>query len=80
MANPQPISGRQLRHGSPEESLLPGESLAIKKRGGKTFAITRTDSGAKNINERLARVFQEIPAAGPRVKTNLARVILEDRE
>ena len=54
--------------------------MTVKKRGGKTFELTRTDLGVKNINERMDRVFQEIPAAGPRVKTNLAAAILEERE
>ena len=80
MAKTQHITGRQLRHSSPEESLSPGESMTVKKRGGKTFELTRTDPGVKNINERVDRVFQEIPSAGPRVKTNLAAVILEERE
>ena len=74
------ISGRQLRHGSPEESLSPGQSLMIEKRGGKRFQLTRVDKGPVNFNEQMDRIFQEIPAEGKRVKTNLARTLLEDRE
>ena len=74
------ISGRQLRHGAPEESLSPGQSLVIEKRGGKKFQLTRIDTGPVNFNEQMNEVFREIPPEGKRVKTNLARILLEDRE
>jgi hypothetical protein len=74
------ITGRQLRHGAPEENLSPGESVVIEKRGGKKFELTRIDKGSINFNEQMDRVFREIPAEGKRVKTNLARTLLEDRE
>jgi hypothetical protein len=74
------ISGRQLRHGSPEESLSPGESLTIHKRGGKVFQMTRTDAGGRDINAQMDQLFKDIPPEGPRVKTDLVRVLLEERE
>ena len=74
------ISGRQWRHGSPEESLAPGQTVVVEKRGGKVFELTRIDAGARNINAQLDQLFQDLPAAGARVKTNLARMITEDRE
>jgi hypothetical protein len=74
------ISGRQLRHGAPEENLSPGESLVIEKRGGKRFQLTRTDAGPLNFNEQMDRIFREIPPDGKRVKTNLARTLSEERE
>jgi hypothetical protein len=74
------ITGRQLRHGSPEENLSPGQSLVIEKRGGKQFRLTRIDAGPSNFNEQMDRVFREIPEEGKPVKTNLARIIIEDRE
>jgi hypothetical protein len=74
------ITGRQLRHGAPEEGLSPGQSLLIEKRGGKRFELTRIDAGPVNFNEQMDRVFHEIPAEGKRVKTNLARTLLEERE
>jgi hypothetical protein len=74
------ITGRQLRHGAPEENLSPGESVVIEKRGGKKFELTRIDKGAINFNDQMDRVFREIPAEGKRMKTNLARTLLEDRE
>ena len=79
MANKR-ISGRQLRHGAPEESLAPGESLVIEKRGGKRFELTRIDTGSVNFNEQMDQIFREIPAEGKRIRTHLARTLLEDRE
>jgi hypothetical protein len=74
------ITGRELRHGAPEENLSPGQSLVIEKRGGKRFELTRIDTGPVNFNEQMEQIFREIPAEGKRVKTNLARTLLEDRE
>jgi hypothetical protein len=74
------ITGRQLRHGAPEERLSPGQSLVIEKRGGKRFELTRIDTGTVNFNEQMDQVFREIPAEGNRHKTNLARTLLEERE
>jgi hypothetical protein len=74
------ITGRQLRHGAPEENLSPGQSLVIEKRGGKRFELTRIDTGPVNFNEQMDQIFREIPVEGKRVKTNLARTLLEDRE
>lgn len=74
------ITGRELRHGAPEERLSPGQSLLIEKRGGKRFALTRLDSGPADFNQQMDEIFREIPAKGPRRKTNLARIVLEERE
>jgi hypothetical protein len=74
------ITGRQLRHGAPEENLSPGESVVIEKRGGKKFELTRIDKGPINFNDQMDRIFREIPTEGKRMKTNLARTLLEDRE
>jgi hypothetical protein len=74
------ITGRQLRHGAPEENLSPGQSLVIEKRGGKRFELTRIDTGPVNFNEQMDQIFREIPAGGKRLKTNLARTLLEERE
>ncbi len=74
------ITGRELRQGAPEEQLYPGESVVIQKRGGKRFELTRIDSGAANFNEQMDEIFREIPAEQPPVRTNLARIVIEDRE
>jgi len=74
------ITGRQLRHGSPEESLSPGESVQVHKRGGKVFELRRIDAGGKNILEGLDHLLAEMPATGPAGAVNLAKIIIEDRE
>ncbi len=74
------ISGRELRHGSPEESLSPGESIQIKKRGGKVFELRRIDAGEKSLLAGLDRLLAEMPASGPAVKIDLATMLVEDRE
>ena len=74
------ISGRKLRHGAPEELLSPGESVLVEKRGGKVFELTRVDVGDKSISAGLDRLLAEMPPGGPACQTDLARIILEDRE
>jgi hypothetical protein len=74
------ITGRQLRHGAPEERLSPGQSLVIEKRGGKRFELTRIDSGPVDFNKQMDQIFREIQAVGKQPKTNLARILLEERE
>ena len=74
------ISGRQLRHGAPEETLSPGESVRVKKRDGKVFELCRVDRGERDILVDLDRIFEEIPRTGMPRPTNLARIIIEDRE
>jgi hypothetical protein len=37
------ITGRELRRGTPEERLMPGESLIVQKQGGKVFELRRVD-------------------------------------
>ncbi len=74
------ISGRQLRHGAPEETLSPGESVLVKKRDGKVFELRRVDQGQRDILAGLDQVMKEIPRTGPAHATDLARIIIEDRE
>jgi hypothetical protein len=52
----------------------------IEKRGGKRFELKRIDQGPANFNEQMDGIFREIPREGTRVKTNLARILAEDRE
>ena len=74
------LTSRDLRRGTPEESLAPGESVLIKKNRGKVFELTRVDAGTKSINRRLDDLLTEMPPTGARVRANLARIIIEDRE
>ncbi len=50
------ISGRELRHGAPEEMLSPGESFLMEKRGGKIFELRRIDAGEKSMRAELDRL------------------------
>jgi len=74
------ISGSQLRHGAPEEALSPGEAVRVKKRDGKVFELRRVDSGGRDILADLDQILEEIPTTGPAHATDLARVVIEDRE
>jgi len=74
------ITGRDLRRSTPEETLAPGESVIVKKNGGKVFELKRVDPGPKSMKAGLDRLLAEMPSEGKRVRTNLARIIIEDRE
>jgi hypothetical protein len=54
--------------------------VLIKKNRGKVFELARVDPGAKSMNAGLDLLLAEIPPTGERVRTNLARAIIEDRE
>ena len=74
------ITGRELRRGTPEERLIPGESVIVKKQGGKVFELKRVDVQPPSILEALDQFLEDIPNPGEPVRTNLARIIIEDRE
>jgi hypothetical protein len=74
------ITGRELRRGTPEERLIPGESVIVKKQGGKVFELKRVDVQPPSILEALDQLLEDIPNPGEPVRTNLARIIIEDRE
>ena len=74
------ITGRELRRGTPEERLIPGESVIVKKQGGKVFELKRVDVQPPSILAALDKLLEDIPNPGEPVRTNLARIIIEDRE
>ena len=74
------ITGRELRRGTPEERLMPGESNIVQKQGGKVFELKRVDVREKSILKGLDQLLQDIPNPGKPARTNLARIIIEDRE
>ena len=80
MADTKSISGRKLRREAVEEQLAPGESVRVTKEGGKVFELRRIDPGQADINAGLDRLLAEMPPEGARVRTNLSRIIIEDRE
>ena len=74
------ITGRELRRGTPEERLMPGESVIVRKQGGKVFELKRMDAREKSILKELDRLLKDIPDSGQPARTNLARVIIKGRE
>ena len=74
------ITGRELRRGTPEERLRPGESVIVHKQGGKVFELKRVDVQPQSILKALDQLLEDIPNRGEPVRTNLARIIIEDRE
>lgn len=76
----KPITGRELRRGTPEERLMPGESITVRKKGGKLFELKRVDVTEKSILKGLDQLLEDLPNPGETVRTNLARIIIEDRE
>jgi hypothetical protein len=62
-----------------KESLRPGEAVIVKKSNAKRTQV-RVDARKKSINAALDNLFQEIPRKGPKVRTDLSRIIIEDRE
>jgi hypothetical protein len=74
------ISGRKLRHETPEEDLAPGETVRIEKRGGKVFDLTRVDACGVDVLDGLDRILEEIPRTGPAEPVDMASIIIEDRE
>ncbi len=73
------ISGRELRHGAPEETLSPGESVIVEKRGGKVFELRRVDSGQRSMLQALDTIIADTPTVSSH-PVNLASIIIEDRE
>ena len=74
------ITGRELRRGTPEERLIPEESVIVQKQGGKVFELKRVDVEPQSILKALDQLLEDIPNPGEPVRTNLARIIIEDRE
>lgn len=74
------ITGRDLRRGAPEERLRPGESVMIEKKSGKLFELKRVDARPRSIVAAVDRIIEEVPVEGPRLKIDLVKIILEDRE
>jgi hypothetical protein len=74
------ITGRELRRGTPEERLMPGESVIVQKQGGKVFELKRVDVQPQSILKALDQLLEDIPNPGEPVRTDLARIIIEDRE
>jgi hypothetical protein len=59
---------------------MPGESVVVQKQGGKVFELKRVDVQSPSILKALDQLLEDIPNPGDAVRTDLARVIIEDRE
>jgi len=57
-----------------------GGTVIIQKQGGKAFELRRTDSGGKSIVKQLDELFEDTPNPGKQTRTDLARIIAEERE
>ena len=73
------ITGRELKRGTPEESLAPGEALRVKKASGKEFLVLR-ETDTPDLAALHAEIMRDIPLDGPAQKTNLAEWHQEDEE
>ena len=78
--NTNTITGRTLRRASPEEGLAPGETLVVKKKGGKVFELRRVDEGTRSVSAGLDRLLVDMPPEGPRISVDLSAIIVEERE
>jgi hypothetical protein len=73
------ITGRELKRGTHEEGLAPGQALRVKKAGGKEFLVIR-ETDSPNLADLHAQIMREIPLTGPTQKTDLAAWHQEDDE
>jgi hypothetical protein len=59
---------------------MPGESVVVQKQGGKVFELKRVDVQSPSILKAPDQLLEDIPNPGDAVRTDLARIIIEDRE
>lgn len=73
------ITVRELKRGSPEENLGPGQALRIRKSSGKGFLLVRETETPDLVNLH-EEIMRDIPLNGPPQKTNLAAWHEEDED
>jgi hypothetical protein len=73
------ITGRELKRGTAEEGLAPGQVLRVKKSGGKEFLLVR-ETEAPDLAALHREVMRDIPLKGPNQKTDLAAWHEEDED
>jgi hypothetical protein len=59
---------------------MPGESIIVRTQDGKVFELKRVDIRAKSSLKGLDQLLEDILHPGKPARTNLARIIIEDRE
>jgi hypothetical protein len=73
------ISVRELKRGTPEETLGPGQALRVKKASGKEFLLVR-ETDTPDLAALHKEIMRDIPLTGPSQKTDLAAWHQEDEE
>ena len=73
------ITVRELKRGTPEETLGPGQALRVKKSSGKEFLLVR-QTETPDLATLHKEIMRDIPLTGPSQKTDLAAWHQEDEE
>ena len=68
------------RIAKPPESCHVGKALMIEKQSDKVRELKRVDSKSKSIIAAVDKIIAEVPIEERRVKTDLVKAFLEDRE
>ena len=73
------VTVRELKRGTPEEALGPGEALRVTKSSGKGFLLVR-ETETPDLAALHKEIMRDIPLSGPSQKTDLAAWHQEDEE
>lgn len=73
------VTVRELKRGTPEEALGPGEALRVTKPSGKGFLLVR-ETETPDLAALHKEIMRDIPLSGPSQKTDLAAWHQEDEE
>ena len=73
------VTVRELKRGTPEEALGPGEALRVKKPSGKGFLLLR-ETETPDLAALHKEIMRDILLSGPSQKTDLAAWHQEDEE
>ncbi|MCX6923269.1 MAG: hypothetical protein NT154_08685 [Verrucomicrobia bacterium] len=65
------VTVRELKRGTPEDSLGPGEALRVKKSTGERFLLIR-ETETPDLGTLHEEIMRDIPLNGPSQKTDLA--------
>jgi hypothetical protein len=65
------VTVRELKRGTPEEALSPGEALRVTKSSGKGFLLVR-ETEMPDLAALHQEIMRDIPLRGPSQKTDLA--------
>lgn len=71
------ITARTLKRETPEDRLSPGESLQIRKQGGRVFELKRVDAPRRSRQAGWAEAVEEVPNRGGK-RTDVATWCAKD--